>query len=565
MVEEEAFCEHCGAELEPLNFSDANITGAAPETGDQSPHTGESGRISTPADNGSASCIPTASAPAVSPKNHLEKAPYEAAQDPQGAEYAKLPDVPAADGGPCPACYSDQKMPGPSAIDGVKSENRIRAESECPDVLVELDESVILVEGMRSFIRLRVTNMGKRMDAVKLLVLARDPLTDQFNSSSYRFPGLSRIRRNASREALVVFEVPSFGLQPARCKLSFKREGERFSYETNDTAHTVYQQSDQPQQVINQVINNIENKGHAADVPVNNTVDFYRNLNNRASVNQILDEAAKAPNAWIPLALYEADTEQEPDVKHILPKRHAPVSAKVDRLSLKTSSFLIHLLAGEKITLGRKRVTRAGKPANDIVTRIFRDGQWADTANQTKISSYHCHIRKRDDRCEIVDAGLYPDERKHKNVWGTYVDGEQIPPGESVGVQLNDEFTLSLARSNPSAPDSFAFRCRTLTCDLWNDQRCPAPGRCGKDTPSAMVLHRYDELHEIFVILWGHVRLTVADPGLGKLCALRTADAFAIYLDDFREWLEPGKNIDLPTGDQVSVLEYSQAKLKPTR
>jgi len=154
----------------------------------------------------------------------------------------------------------------------------------------------------------------------------------------------------------------------------------------------------------------------------------------------------------------------------------------------------------------------------------------------------------------VVDQGLTPEGEPHDNLGGTFIDGEAIPAGRASKLPLNHEFVLSLAAADAAGTDTFALRCQSMGCDLWNQpESCPSPGSCGKYTPVSMVMHRFDDLKEIFILLWGHLRLSVADPALGRLGVVRVADAFSLYGDFPPIWLNPGQNIRLSDGEEISV------------
>ena len=433
-------------------------------------------------------------------------------------------------------------------------------DSECGDLTLELDESVILVKNMRSTFKVQLKIGDSKLENVSLKVYPVDDLSPDA-SQTYHFPGRkSRLKAGMVKTAHIPFTPDFFGQNAFRIRVDYARNGQKFSFESDETQHMVYKEDDTPTQVINQVKTHVENKGHAADVPVENTLSYYEDLQNSKSlnINSVLQEADKAPAAWIPLPLYNAE-----DVYHP-PAVPPEEEAFTDKLSLMTPSLRVHLIAGEIVTMGRKR--REGEQnqaSNDIILRAFdKNGQATRELNQ-KLSKYHCHIRRDVNGCYLRDEGCTPDGVTKKNIWGTYLDGKSPKDHGPVQFPAGRKFHLCFCDPEPeNAP--LAMEGYTYNCDLQSQNICPfTESGCGENTPAAVTLQRTDAVPEIYVLLWGYLNLGNVTEELKDLHIWRCREAFAYNLGENQKgWLVADSELSLPGDRKVKIEKFNQWRIK---
>ncbi len=446
----------------------------------------------------------------------------------------------------------------------VLSESDEDIDSECEDLVLNVDVGKLFVGGVQSPFVLHVRCLEKLRD-LSVEVRMEDLRSNRVQRSQKDWPNPRKGRRGRDFSFGFLPPVEMVGNVTFEIAIRYIKDSDGRRYEFNtESDHVVYGGDEEPSKVAESLVININNNlsGHAADHNIQqNIADFYRQGAKRTlTMRQFADMVRKAPAAWKPVPLYEVSR----GFASTLPVTAVPDKAKVSRLTLMIDGIRIHLLHGDDIQFGRWR-NKEGGPSNDIVTRLF-GWEGVDRKTLQKINSRisRCHgiFRRQMEQCFVRnEARLLHDDGRWQAPNKIFVDGREVPQKDQVKLELKQVTKITLASSQDDGERVFGWTAQLLPCELCNTSDCPMPGTCHKDTPSALVLQRLDDVPEVFVILWHYFPMRELDPRLNKLRVRRYKDAFCYRAGGEVGWLTPGKTVPLPNGTKVKIEEYSQVNL----
>ena len=426
--------------------------------------------------------------------------------------------------------------------------------SDCQDLLVEYNQARVFLTGFTSSFNFRITprlGVDSTLEDLRLRVEATGFLAEPLTYKSR----LKEVRGGRPLPEINLGLEPERSGQdiPGEVYLSYSKDGRRHVY-VGSFLWDVYPPSESSASVIENLsvkIGDIVSTGDRAG-DARTTVNFLDGLQDSGRYSKAEElRKLKLPKAWNALPLGECDPGEFPCPPEL---GEPPFGARAATLTLETADGrLLHLLHPRGATqLGRNRRC-------DIVAReMDADGTIQNGPWQSRISRFHCRIRKTGDECVILDG----DDSKSSG-HGTWMNGVPVSK-KGKTVELDERFVLTLAGRRPGEPGVFSLDGR-----LWS---CSAQGKCGMmlhsqctpECPAALVLKRRDGVPETFFIVWqfcmGDVVGSVLPQDLGPVCFFRHKNAFGIRYGDREqcfEWLVPGKTLGVD-GNIVKVKAYQQ-------
>jgi hypothetical protein len=353
-------------------------------------------------------------------------------------------------------------------------------------------------------------------------------------------------------EIAVRYQAPEgvVGLVPFRIYIGHAKGGQQV-WRTFTPKHQVYRKRERVAGVIHSI--NVDfsrtvnvDRSHAWDIHESDQIADFKNAINalhERGDNPAADfEHIALPPVWGAVTLRKCRRRVGP------PQRTPPPASRVAALTLETAGRLLHVIAGDELTVGRHR-------ACTIVARLFdHEGQFAEESRW--VSKSHCCIQRSGDRCMLVNESIDLETRARLPVPnnGTAIDGAVVSYGNTVELPVDRVFKLALARKGLGQPFVFTFQARIWTCGTL----AATSPKCGcRRTPSelaCLVLERTDGIPESFLVLWQFCPVRFVAPAFGDFCICREKGAFAIKYGARCEWLMPG----MRTLGNVAVRKFSQ-------
>lgn len=426
--------------------------------------------------------------------------------------------------------------------------------SDCPDLVVEYNQARVFLTGFTSSFNFRINpslGAGSTLHDLRLRVEAPGFLPEPLSYKSR----LKEIRGGRPLPEINMGHEPDRSGQdiPGEVYVSYSKDGRRHVY-VGSFLWDVYPPSESSATVIENLsvrIGDIVSTGDRAG-DARTTVSFLDGLQDKVRHSKAEElRNLKFPKAWNALPLGECDPGEFP----CPPAMGEPqFAAHTVTLTLETGDGqLLHLFHPRgAVQLGRNRRC-------DIVIReMSPDGSMCEAAGRSRISRFHCRIRKTGDECTILDG----DDAKSSG-HGTWLNGVPVSrKGKVIG--LDGRFVLTLAGRRPEEPGVLSLDGRLWSCSAQGKCGMLLHSQCAPDCPAALVLKRRDGVPETFLVVWRFCMgdaLSTALPGdFGSVCFFRHKNAFGIRYGDKEqrsEWLVPGQTLVIG-GDAVKVKGYQQ-------
>ena len=415
-------------------------------------------------------------------------------------------------------------------------------ESECDDLMVEVDESRVFMEGICVPFNVRLTTGGRELHRVRLEIQTEGnsgvPLAASQN--------IERLRVGMARVCGLNFCMPSGvnGLRTFSWTIAYEVDGEKHEHE-GQTQHSIYPATENAGQLIDKVMINIQT-GHASDVNFN-ADGFLRELRagggEKLTPTQLVQKLQQAPPVWRSVPLYETEC-----ARQALPSP----AALVTRLTLRLADGGgVHLVAEPELTIGKNR--RCG-----LVTRFFGGDGRATEEDNMRISRLHATLRilPAAGGVAVCDGGIQAESGAHKaSAYGIWLDGQRAGMGRPGAVGMNRTFELLLGDVVTGAGRGFLLRGEVL-----GSERARMPSSNG-DTVAAcgvacVLLRRGDNTPELTVWVLNGIDVGLLYPSASGILILRRDGAFAAKTASGWHWLEPGTRIGSGTA-VMDVLPWS--------
>lgn len=407
--------------------------------------------------------------------------------------------------------------------------------SECPLLTLEVDRGRCLVEGMDCVLRFRLSAAGADVSALRVRVSSSFGVGRPW---SFEMPGC---QLGVGRSRVVRFECAPpqgvRGLKVLQWDVSFTCAEQEQRFEAQ-SEHSVYASDLSVESLVGRLSVDI----HQGDAGVVRLGDFYSDVLKSRSVTlrELVQEMTEAPPVWEALDLWHKEARSM-----VLPP--PPPEARLRALTLHLETRRIHLLAAQPVRLGRGREC-------DLVARCFDRSGRALEQESLRLSKVHACL----ERC--AEGVRYTDRSAN----GTLLDGQPLVRG-TVLLTGDAEHTAALGGTS-AATAPLTLHIRPLACGFQTrPDDCAFGEACGFHDAAGAVVRRSDDVAEVFVAVWCHVRLRQADPNLGGLRVWRRQDAFGFRLGRQSGWLAPGMTLDLGSGHRLRISAYAQQHLEEGR
>jgi len=430
----------------------------------------------------------------------------------------------------------------------------------CQDLKVEYNMAAIFVVGISMPFGFRITPL---VDGLEHIVVSIDAEVDdrelhlmkrlkQRPLKGKPFVHSHNFRPKEGFGGVISFEV----------RVCYERDGCIHSFETS-TRHKVYPQQSNAREVMDTIIVNINNEintGHAADISLRNDLDKLQSLRDRtseqATLQNLVNQFFDIPEALCSLPIYPANW-LPPEAGGRTDGKDGgdgepPENARLDRVTLRDGERLVHLLADERLSLGRSR-------DNDLVTRNFIRAGIAPREINRRISRYHCRLELHGDRCFVVDGGFDPEAGTARaSASGTYLDGVQLVAAGSVETPAGSTSLLTLAGRDPEQQGVMALRVRTIPCSRTRDAQCAMSSDCEEGMVSGVYLERArEDAPESYVLLARCADLGDLIPALRGMVVWRRDGGIMYSTGRTRGWLATGDELTV-NGRRIAVEPYRQ-------
>ena len=481
--------------------------------------------------------VPTGEAgETASSRPQTQAAPGRASRSGEPAALADGSSGPASapEAGGLPARSDPPYRPADSALDATPFP-AISLGSECPLLTLEVDRGRCLVEGMDCVLRLRLSAAAANVSALRVRISSSFGVGRPW---SFEMPGC---QLGAGRSRVVRFECAPpqgvRGLKVLQWDVSFTCAEQEQRFEAQ-SEHSVYASDLSAESLVGKLSIDI----HQGDAGVVRLGDFYSDaLKSRSiTLRELVQEMTEAPPVWEALDLWQKEARSM-----VLPP--PPPEARLRALTLHLETGRIHLLAAQPLRLGRGREC-------DLVARCFDRSGRALEQESLRISKIHACL----ERC--AEGVRYTDRSGN----GTLLDGLPLVRG-TVLLSSAGEHPAALGGTSAAAAP-LTLHIRPLACGVQDrPDDCAFGEACGFHHAAGAVVRRSDEVAEVFVAVWCHVRLRQADPDLGGLRVWRRQDAFGFRLGKQSGWLAPGLTLDLGSGHRLCVSTLAQQHLEEGR
>jgi len=292
------------------------------------------------------------------------------------------------------------------------------------------------------------------------------------------------------------------------------------------------------------IVNNIENQGHAVDIHTRSALDHIADLAEGQDTDQKRRELVAHIAGKKVFALLKLNSTKSP----VPPLQFAPVAlpppppeARLDRLTLERHGRALHLCGKMVVAYGRKREN------NDLVLRCYQPNGIVDEEPSRQISKYHGEICFGEDGAWVSDDPFNHDEHERRPAaLGTALDGRRIPPRGKSALHPGQNVRLEIASGCPhGAP--LTLTGTVAACP--QTTHCPAGHACRAGLASGVLLRRTDHVSEDYALVWRCLPLDAIFPDLAGARVYRNHDAFLLHVPGCAPcWLHPGAAIAAPQG-----------------
>lgn len=344
------------------------------------------------------------------------------------------------------------------------------------------------------------------------------------------------------------------GAHPAEIQIRFTQGGKVLTFDANTELY-VYPPDSSVKQIAEHIVFNITNDiktGHASDVHLSqnaaDAVGRFTSNGSAHSVTDLLNLMNSEQRAYRREELYEAGC-----VLVAPSLGQPPAGSLAQQMTLEVGGRRAHLIAGNRVTLGKNRSSR-------IVTRVFdRAGKVSAQACE-RLSRLHSTLELNGEECVVWDGALDECGLMKTSTWGVFWQGKAVDgcvrfPAERFPASA----TLGLA-GRADAHD-FALRAQAVFPDV---SRCGACGRrekpiCRHGKTPCVVLKRDDAIPECYVLLWSCLDLGQVFPECAGLVVCHEQGAFSWRSSGAAGWLTPGHFVS--AGTDLSVRSFAQVGL----
>ncbi|MEX0321470.1 MAG: FHA domain-containing protein [Puniceicoccaceae bacterium] len=418
--------------------------------------------------------------------------------------------------------------------------------SECPDFVVEFNDAREFVEGRHSSFNFKISPHSSRVYDCKEIELSIN--CDLFAQKSQKVFGGRWVRPvdisigcNPSESGIDI---------PMDVTLSYRKYGKRLCYSAS-VLWTCYPAEDSSRKMFDNLNINVE--GVSSDLASDQNVNILSNMKMPQGVGSAeqMRRMKETGKNWIPVYLREMVGSGVREIPA------APVGANVDCLTLIFRDYRLHLLAMEKVSIGRHG-------SNTLATRILEEippGTKSDP--NRRISRYHATIRRQRNGLELMDGGnASAFDRRKPSAGGTYLNGERLDSNKPVIIPNGHKGNVSLSNPDPENKMVFGFTCRALERSSHEDSWFQSLGipHHTLSTPGA-ILRRCDAAKEVFLCVWDYLSFKPNwEVFPDTMQFLRANGAFYLMIDEEAVPLNPGTRIPF-LRDEMSVRPWSQIGL----
>jgi len=422
---------------------------------------------------------------------------------------------------------------GAPALNGPQFSGALSADDssdDCPYLRVEQDMVAFCVADAPGVLRLRLTALAEGVQNLQAgLVLFGVPVVIQ---------PVNWFKPHVGRFEEFKLTIPSLspGEYGAELSVRFLRNGAVQKFTANLSVQ-VYPSGISAKQIAEKIVININNDikmGHASDL--HQSLDAASALGSLAGNGQkhrlveVLDLSRTEIRAYHRIRLRE----DEVIGGGALPS--PPAQACLDRLTLAAGNRLLHLVAGNQVTLGKNRLNR-------VVTRLFdRNGVAAGQLNE-RISRHHCTFELSGNECAVLDGGADENGQWHRSTWGVFWQGRAVNGGVRFPVEgFPASATLGLA-GTAETPD-FRMTAHGSHFDPSRCADCPTHRQhtCRKGKVPAVLLKRSDSVPESYALIWSCLDLGGVFPGCSGIAVCHEQGAFSWRSATGSGWLLPGES-----------------------
>jgi len=415
---------------------------------------------------------------------------------------------------------------------------------DCPELWVEQDTVGFFVSGTKGLFRLRLTPRSDGLRNMQVdLRLPCDSATPTQPIQWYR------PKKGKSNEFSVMVPPLNPGAYAAEVVLQFTFEGafRRFAAQTE---LYVYPADSSPKQIADKIVVNITNDikmGHASDLnqslDATNALGRFADSRSTRGLSELLDVLKTEVRAYRRLRFHEVDGNMQP-----LPV--PPSEARADRLTLLVGAQRLHLLAGNRVTLGRNR-------ANRVVMRRFGETPEKTELLNGRISKFHCTIEHNDAEFVILDGATDLSGAFKRSTCGVFWQGRPVA-GSVRGPVGSFPATAELGLAGTVGAyeiglQVYGYRLDPFHCASCHRQEAVS---CRRGQVPAVVLRRTDGVPETYVLLWACMDLGSVFPQCAGLIVCHEQGAFSWRSLGTAGWLTPGSFSS--AGTLITVSEFAQ-------
>jgi len=412
--------------------------------------------------------------------------------------------------------------------------------SDCADLDIQYNHSVVFVLGMKSTFDFRIRPRGEGIKDLAVEIREGDRLLVAQSIPVKLKPG-----------AEIPFSlgcVPEHGYSGLCCfaiHIRYRADSAVRRY-VAWKRHTIHDGREEPRKICESLkveIRNNVTQGHAGDVRLSQHMDGLASLlqsGGEASVNQRMLSLICARPFWDVLHLHECEGD---DVDG-----PPPPEAVRTRIGIVLDEVPVHLMDSTRVRAGRHR-------ACEILARVHTDTGIEMADPSLRISAHHAYFEYSAGHFRVVDRGFYEKRGCWKpSAMGTAVDGRMVPSGQERVLEARHLICLAPPRADEAIPEEqrVEFEAR-----VWSDdqlaslksgcRREPAPGE-----PACLVLRRLHEPCEFHVLLRRGFPLAALDGRWTGLCVCREAGAYRLKAGGRCTWLVPGQTLSVG-GSRIEV------------
>ena len=397
---------------------------------------------------------------------------------------------------------------------------------DCPWLRVERDTVAFCVAGVNGLLRLRLAAQVEGLQDVCVNLYLSCVAGAAMQPVRWYRPKV----RKTCEFSLTVPPLKE-GAYAAELALQFVKDDHVQKYAANIELY-VYPSGSSAKQIAASIVFNITNDikmGHASDLHQSldaaSVLEKFTNNGQTHGVPELLDLLITDLRAFRRLCFNETGGGGV---------EHASSDALADRLTLRVGGQMLHLIAGNRVTFGRKSTNR-------ITTRLFESAGAVDLERSRQISKYHCLFEIDDGECVIHDGA--PDEvgALKCSSGGVFWQGKAVRKNVRFPVEsFPGVATLGLA--GEAAAPVFGLTAHGCVFEAARCSACENRGArpCRSGRIPVVLLRRTDKVPECYALLWACLDLGAVFPECAGLVVCHEQGAFSWRSSRGSGWLVPG-------------------------